>query len=142
MLIGLFHQVDLHMAEEKGDLEPRRQLDHLLWPSLQLQDLQILSGMRLVPRSWFLGWSLTLLTGISCIMIAINLDLLLLFPLTSGPLKDRKRTSIQQLPNIYVFDDKDSEYLNNPDRYMMSVCNWLTVYSVHTLQAFVLPNPL
>ena len=87
-------QVELHVAKEKADLEPRRRLDHLLRPSLQLQDLQISSGMRLMSRSWFLGWSLAMLTGISCVTIVINLDLLLLLPLTSSPLEDRKRTSI------------------------------------------------
>ena len=57
------------------------------------------------------------------------------------PLTPDQRPSGKQKKDIHaaiakhIFDGKDSEYSNDPDRYTTSVCNRLTAY-VHTLQAF------
>ena len=52
----------------------------------------------------------------------------------------RQKKNIHAAITKHIFDGKDSEYSNDPNRYATSVCNQLTAY-VHTLQAFVLPNP-
>jgi hypothetical protein len=63
----------------------------------------------------------------------------------SGPapsLSPDQRPSGKQKKDIHaaiakhIFDGRDSEYSNDPDRYTTSVCNRLTAY-VHSLQVFV-----
>ena len=89
-------------GEEEEEARSHPQCCPLLPPRLlRPQDLPTLSGTKTESGSWLLGSLIVPLTGISCITTGINLDLPLLSQ-TSVLLENRRRISMQPLPNIYL----------------------------------------